>query len=70
MTLSWEATYAIAKELRLLHPGVEIENLSLKQIYDWTLALPGFEDDPALCNDDILSAIFQQWYEETLHAGK
>ncbi len=70
MTLSWEATYAIAQELRQLHPGVEIEKLSLKQIYDWTLALPGFEDDPALCNDDILSAIFQQWYEETLHAGK
>lgn len=70
MTLSWEATYAIARELQQLHPDAEIENLSLKQIYDWTLALPGFEDDPALCNDEILSSIFQQWYEETLHAGE
>jgi FeS assembly protein IscX len=35
-------------------------------IFRWTLALPMFEDDPALANDDILAAIYQDWYEETL----
>lgn len=33
-------------------------------IYHWTLELPGFDDDPALANDGILEAIYQEWYEE------
>ena len=33
-------------------------------IFRWTLDLPGFVDDPELANDDILAAIFQEWYEE------
>jgi FeS assembly protein IscX len=67
MTLTWESTYAIALELRRQHPDADLENLSLRQIYDWTLQLQEFEDDPSLCNDDILRAIFQDWFEETLH---
>jgi len=65
--LTWESTYAIALELRRQHPDVDLEQVSLQQIYRWTLALPDFEDDPALANDDILSAIFQDWFEENLH---
>jgi FeS assembly protein IscX len=67
MTLNWESTYAIALELRRLYPDVDLENVSLQQIYRWTLALSDFEDDPALVNDDILYAIFQDWFEENLH---
>jgi FeS assembly protein IscX len=67
MTLTWESTYAIALELHRQYPGVNLEEISLGQIYDWTLALQEFEDDPSLCNDDILRAIFQDWFEETLH---
>ncbi|OGO74775.1 MAG: Fe-S assembly protein IscX [Chloroflexi bacterium RIFOXYD12_FULL_57_15] len=67
MTVTWESTYAIALELRRQHPDVDLEQVSLQQIYRWTLALPDFEDDPALANDDILSAIFQDWFEENLH---
>ena len=44
-----------------------MEEVSIQQIYDWTLALQEFEDDPSLCNDDILHAIFQDWFEENLH---
>ena len=65
--LNWESTYAIALELRHQHPDVDLEQVSLQKIYRWTLALPDFEDDPALANDDILSAIFQDWFEENLH---
>jgi FeS assembly protein IscX len=65
--LTWDATYAIALELRRQHPGVDLEQVSLQQIYRWTLALSDFEDDPVLANDDILSAIFQDWFEENLH---
>jgi len=67
MTLNWESTYAIALELRRQRPNVDLEQVSLQQIYRWTLALSDFEDDPALANDDILSAIFQDWFEENLH---
>ncbi len=70
MTLSWESSYAVALELKRRHPGVDVDSVTLQQIFDWTLALPGFEDDPALCNDEILSSIFQDWFEEILHAGE
>ncbi|MFZ5857839.1 MAG: Fe-S cluster assembly protein IscX [Chloroflexota bacterium] len=65
--MNWESTYAIALELRRQHPDVDLEQVSLQQIHRWTLALSDFEDDPALVNDDILSAIFQDWFEENLH---
>lgn len=70
MTLNWEATFAIAMELRRNHKDVNIEQVTLKQIRDWTLELSEFEDDPALVNDDILYAIYQDWYEELIHGRK
>lgn len=70
MTLTWETSYAIALALQREHPDVHIEDVGLRQIYDWTLKLPEFEDDPALCNDDILSAIYQEWFEELINDRK
>jgi len=70
MTLNWEATYSIAMELRRQHREVNIEEVSLQQIYQWTLELSEFKDDPALANDDILYAIYQDWFEENTHYGK
>ena len=67
MTLNWESTYAIALELRRQHKGVNIEEVTLPQILNWTLQLSEFEDDPALANDDILYAIYQDWFEENIH---
>jgi FeS assembly protein IscX len=65
--LTWESTYAIALALKDAHPGIDMESVTLGNIYAWTLALEDFDDDPALVNDDILSAIYQDWYEENLH---
>ena len=67
MTLTWESTYAIALELRRQHPEANIEDVTLQQILNWTLQLSEFEDDPALVNDDILYAIYQDWFEENIH---
>ena len=67
MTLNWESTYAIALELRRQHKNVNIEEVTLQQIYNWTLQLLEFEDDPALANDDILYSIYQDWFEENIH---
>jgi FeS assembly protein IscX len=66
MTLTWESAYAIALRLKQLHPGIRLEDVTLLQIYDWTLMLGDFEDDPALCNDEILASIYQEWYEELI----
>lgn len=62
--LTWEDSYAIARTLRERHPEAVLVDLSMETIYHWTIALPGFRDDPELANRDILSAIYQEWYEE------
>ena len=64
--LNWESIYAIALALKAAHPQVDMQNVSLQMIFNWTVALPAFDDDPTLANDDILAAIYQDWFEETL----
>ena len=67
MTLNWETSYAIALELRRQHQDVKIEEVTLTQIYDWTIELQEFEDEPSLANDEILYAIYQEWFEENIN---
>jgi FeS assembly protein IscX len=62
--LYWDGSYQIALHLIAAHPGVKLEEVTLGQIYEWTLALPEFADDPALVNDELLHAIYQEWFEE------
>lgn len=68
--LNWEATFAIALALKKKYPQADFQAISLGDIYRWTLELDGFDDDPALVNDGILSAIYQDWFEETLNDPK
>jgi FeS assembly protein IscX len=65
--LTWESTYAIALALKREHPGIDMQTVTLGDVQRWILALEDFDDDPALVNDDILLAIYQEWFEETLH---
>lgn len=62
--LTWEDSYAIARELISRYPGVRPEEASLGMIYRWVITLPGFADDPQLANEAILEAIVQEWFEE------
>ncbi len=62
--LHWDAIYEIALALKAQHPEENLENVSLETLFNWTLSLPDFSDDPALANDEILMAIYQEWYEE------
>lgn len=62
--LSWDDSYAIAQALSKAHPNVQLEDVSLLDIYHWTINLPQFDDEPELANDSILTAIFQEWFEE------
>ena len=68
MSLTWESTYALAIELQRVHPDVDLRSREPGRhlrVDAWQL--PDFEDDPALCNDEILSSIYQEWYEVTVH---
>ncbi len=65
--LTWEATFALAERLHQQHPSIALEDVSLGQIYRWVVALPDFDDDPALANDEVLLAIYREWLEITLH---
>jgi FeS assembly protein IscX len=64
--INWDSTYALALALRREHPDVDLSLVSLGQVYAWALALPEFDDDPALANDGILAEIYQNWLEEDL----
>ena len=65
-TLTWDDSYAIAQALRQRFPSIDLEEVSLNMIYRWTVALPGFDDDPQLASDSVLAAIYQEWYEEVI----
>ena len=64
--LTWDDSYAIALALRSRHPDANLEEVSLGAIYHWTVELPNFQDDRELANDAILSAIYQEWFEEVI----
>lgn len=62
--LYWEASYEIVLSLMEHHPDADLDALGLQQLWEWIIALPGFADDPALANDDLLTDILREWYEE------
>jgi FeS assembly protein IscX len=62
--LTWDDSFAIAKALIQKYPNLALENISLQDIYIWTLELHDFSDEPQLANDEILMAIYQEWFEE------
>jgi FeS assembly protein IscX len=63
--LYWDGTYEIAQHLIKSHPAVNLAEVTLQKIFEWTIALPDFGDDPTLANDEILTAIYTDWLEET-----
>lgn len=64
MPLYWEASYEIVLALMAAYPEVDIDSVGLNQLYEWIIALPNFADDPELANEEILSGILREWYEE------
>ena len=62
--LFWDQSFAISCRLRAEHPDVDLATVGLSQVFDWVVALPDFADDAELCNEGMLAAIYQDWYEE------
>ena len=64
-SLYWDGAFAIARRLQAAQPHADLGQITINMIYNWVIALPDFKDDPDLANDDLLAAIYQEWYEET-----
>lgn len=62
--LYWDAIYEIVLALKARYPHEDLEDVSLGDIFKWTMELPNFADEPELANDEILGAIYQEWFEE------
>ncbi len=62
--LYWDAIYEIVLALQAKFPEQRLEVASLGDIFKWTTGLENFSDDPQLANDEILAAIYQEWFEE------
>ena len=60
----WDDALAIACALKEKFPDINLENISLTMIFSWTVGLNKFIDDPELANDEILTEILQEWFEE------
>jgi FeS assembly protein IscX len=62
--MKWTDTYEIAIALVDAHPDVDPKGVRFTDLYQWVLALPGFDDDPKRCGEKILEAIQLAWMDE------
>jgi len=70
--LYWDASYEIVLALIEAYPHLtdsDLDNVSLNQLMEWIVALPGFADEVILANDEILSGILREWFEEITDYG-
>jgi FeS assembly protein IscX len=62
--VKWTDTQEIAIALTDSRPEVDPTTVRFTDLYQWVLALPGFDDDPKRCGEKILEAIQQAWIDE------
>lgn len=64
--LTWDDTFKIARLLSQRKSQVDLREVSLGNILQWTIELPEFSDDIQMVTDQILMDIFCEWLEEDL----
>jgi FeS assembly protein IscX len=62
--MKWTDTREIAIALADNHPDIDPTAVRFTDLYNWVLALPGFDDDPKRCGEKILEAIQMAWLDE------
>ena len=62
--MKWTDTQDIAIALTEQHADKDPRNIRFTDLYNWVLALPGFDDDPKRCGEKILEAIQLAWIDE------
>ena len=63
--MKWTDTQDIAIALTEAHPDVDPEQVRFTDLYQWVMALPGFDDDPKHSGEKILEAIQMLWIDES-----
>ncbi|MBN9427803.1 MAG: Fe-S cluster assembly protein IscX [Burkholderiales bacterium] len=62
--MKWTDVNEIAIALTDAHPDVDPASVRFTDLYNWVLALPGFDDDPKRSGERILEGIQQAWIDE------
>lgn len=62
--MKWTDTLDIAIALSEAHPDVDPKAVRFTDLFNWVMALPGFDDDPKRCGEKILEAIQMAWMDE------
>jgi FeS assembly protein IscX len=63
MRLTWQDVDEIAAALAERHPGRNPLQVPARELAALVAALPGFVDDPAASNAELLESIQAAWYE-------
>ena len=64
-SIYWDDTYEIVLALIDTYPHINVHDVGMNQLKELIVSLPNFGDDPALVNDELLTIIYREWYEET-----
>ena len=62
--MRWTDVREIAIALAERHPEVDPLSVRFTDLHRWVRELPGFADDPARSNEQILEAIQMAWLDE------
>lgn len=62
--LFWDSTYAIALALMESFPEKQPVETGIDELASMVESLPGFQDDPAMVTERLLTDILNVWYEE------
>ena len=62
--MKWTDTLDIAIALSEAHPDDDPKTVRFTDLFNWVMALPGFDDDPKRCGEKILEAVQMAWIEE------
>ncbi len=62
--MRWTDVREIAIELAERYPDVDPLSVRFTDLHRWVRELPGFSDDPARSNEQILEAIQMTWLDE------
>jgi len=62
--MKWTDTREIAIALTEKFPDQDPKSVRFTDLYQWVLALPGFDDDPKRSGEKILEAIQMTWIDE------
>ena len=62
--MKWTDIAEIGMALADAHPDQDPKRVNFVDLYEWVMALPGFDDDPKRCGEKILEAIQMAWIDE------